>query len=228
MDGEKSNQKCKNLVLFDIDGTLTHNPGPSAHKRSFEIALKKVHGVDVKLDTSKIHGSTDQQIIKYHLEPFEISDYKLEEVMVEINRTFAKIVDDYQICLIPGVIEGLEYLYGINALIGHVTGNLEPIALAKMKKLGISKFFKLGGYGSDHEERSELVRIAVRKASQKYGFVEKNNVFLIGDTPKDIIAAKRAGVKAIAVTTGTFDAEALHEANYVISNMKEISGIILP
>ena len=62
--------------------------------------------------------------------------------------------------------------------VGLVTGNLEPIAWAKMEALGIKDLFtepRFGGFGSDYcsgntsetwRDRAELVRIAAKRAAE--------------------------------------------------------------
>ena len=54
----------------------------------------------------------------------------------------------------------------------------------------------------------DLVHAGLAKAGQK-------NAVLIGDSPWDCIAAKRAGVKTVAVLTGGFSREELEKAGAV-------------
>ena len=79
-----------------------------------------------------------------------------------------------------GVRELLETLAArTDVVVGLVTGNLAPIAWAKMRALKIDRLFSrpppsdaaappgaiLGGYGSDHVDRGELVVLAARRAA---------------------------------------------------------------
>ena len=54
---------------------------------------------------------------------------------------------------------------------------------------------------------------------------------MIGDTPHDVAAARTIGARCIAVATGRFDAEALHQtdADLVVSSldMQEVREAIL-
>jgi|AntAceMinimDraft_11_1070367.scaffolds.fasta_scaffold62875_1 hypothetical protein len=57
-----------------------------------------------------------------------------------------------------------------DTVVALVTGNLEPIAWTKMRRLGIYQHFTapgIGGFGSDHTLRGELVKIAVSQAGGK-------------------------------------------------------------
>lgn len=50
-----------------------------------------------------------------------------------------------------------------------------------------------------------------KKAKKQFGFIQDNNTVLIGDTPWDINAATKAGVKSTEVSTGIYDAGLLKE-----------------
>ncbi len=103
-----------------------------------------------------------------------------------------------------GAKELLQTLDNKKTLLGLVTGNLKSIARGKMKRAGLNNYFKVGGFGSDDENRTNLVKIAIKKVEDGFGFKFNDNIFLVGDTPKDILAGKEAGVKTIAVATGNY------------------------
>ena len=84
--------------------------------------------------------------------------------MDEIVDYFLKNVKRDRIPILPGVNDLLELLANNGTLLGLVTGNLEPIAWGKLKSIHIGHYFKLGGFGSDNINRTELVKIAVKKA----------------------------------------------------------------
>ena len=128
----------------------------------------------------------------------------------------------------PGVRELLKELAERNVLIGLVTGNLEPIARGKMELLGLSQYFKVGGFGSDDIKRVNLVRLAIKRAEESFNFQPDNNVFLFGDAPQDIKAAKEAGVKAIRVTTGVYSKEDLLrcDPDYILEDLTDTKRIL--
>jgi phosphoglycolate phosphatase-like HAD superfamily hydrolase len=97
---------------------------------------------------------------------------------------------------------------GCNWKLGLVTGNIEVNAWAKLRHAGIAGYFSFGGFGCTHADRAEIARQAL-KAS---GVERPGKVFLIGDTPSDINAAKANGLIAIAVATGGFDFQSLEKA----------------
>jgi ribonucleotide monophosphatase NagD (HAD superfamily) len=50
--------------------------------------------------------------------------------------------------------------------------------------------------------RAELVRIAIREARSHEWIGKDTPISLIGDSPNDVIAARRNGIRSIAVRTG--------------------------
>jgi len=96
-----------------------------------------------------------------------------------------------------------------------------------LKKIGINDFFKFGGFGSDHIHRTELVKIAIRRAGSQFDLDDSNQIFHIGDAPQDMRAAREAGVTPIGVTTGIFSADELDAAGAyrVVSDLKNGDAI---
>jgi phosphoglycolate phosphatase len=56
----------------------------------------------------------------------------------------------------------------------------------------------------------------------------KDRIFYVGDSRYDIIAAKQAGLRVVAVPTGNSDEARLREegADYVISSISELPGLL--
>lgn len=219
-----------NLALFDIDSTLIKSS--NGHKKAFSEAFKKVYNVDTNIDIINHHGMTDQQIIIEVLTKNGLSEQKIkskmEKCMEAMVESFNRVVEDYEIILLEGVGELLEKLNKNKVLMGLVTGNLEPIARGKLKKIGLSYYFKIGGFGSDDINRTNLVRIAIRRAEENFNFRFNNNVFLFGDAPQDMKAGKGAGVRTVGVTTGSYSKEQLENAgaDFILENLKDTDKVL--
>jgi len=216
------------LFLFDIDGTLMD--WPPEHKNSYIAAIKEIFGVDAELVAAM--GMTDQQIITETLLKVGIDEKTIElkmgEVMEAMDKYVEKEMRDSKVNVYEGAKEFLEELNKRGYLIGAVTGNLENIARIKLKKGGLSEYIKLGGFGSDHMIRTELVKLAIKRAEEEFGFKYGENVFSIGDAPSDMKAGREGGAyKCIGVTTGVHSAEQLREAgaDVVFPNLKDSDEI---
>ncbi len=218
------------LALFDIDGTLTRRRVGTDTKK-FEDAIFAVHGIRVCVSLEETDGLTDRLILKKYLDWHGIKNYRFEECFEALRRSFMELFRECGYEPLEGVQEFLDELYCKDVIIGHVTGNIRTVAKVKMESAGIADYFTVGGYGCcAHTSRHELVRTAIEEAKSKLEFIpRKNNVFLFGDTPRDIVAGKKAGVVTIACCTGSHLREQLDRESPVltIKNMREGKNNIL-
>lgn len=197
------------LVLWDVDGTLVHS---ASHGRyAFEDAFQEVVGrMPERVDYA---GRTDHQIALSMLDgEHEHLPAVLERLVLRLEERRDAMADEGH--TYPGVPEVLEALHEADAVINSLlTGNLEANAAVKVGAFGLDRWldFESGAYGSDpHERRSDLVAIARERAATRYG--EPTGVVLVGDTPLDVLAAREAGARAVAVATGFAEFDALRES----------------
>jgi phosphoglycolate phosphatase-like HAD superfamily hydrolase len=116
--------------------------------------------------------------------------------------------------ILPGVPELLDALAGRpGAAVGLGTGNLREGARIKLEHAKLHHHFAFGGYGSDHEDRPTLVRIGAGRGAARLGVpLERCRVVVIGDTPRDVAAARAIGADVVTDATGGIDAAALRAA----------------
>jgi phosphoglycolate phosphatase-like HAD superfamily hydrolase len=111
-----------------------------------------------------------------------------------------------------------------------VTGNLKPLAVAKLETLDMAAEldFDVGGYGWDNLDRGQLVEAARNRAFDKYAtqFTRQNTV-VIGDTPKDVAAAHSGGASVIAVATGKSSQDELAQAgaDRVLPDLTDLAAL---
>jgi len=218
------------LVLFDIDGTLIG--GKHGHPKSYGDAIKAIHNIDFDVDWRGVQGMTDQQILTESLLKKSISKEIIQEnmdkYMVEMKKSFNKSIVDSTIHPLEGVKELIIRLKSGDTLLGLVTGNLVSIAQAKLEKLSLWKYFDVGGFGSDDINRTNLVKLAIKRATEKFGFKFNDNTFLFGDAPQDMKAGKEAGVKTVGVTTGVYSKEQLENAgaDFLLEDLKDTKKVL--
>ena len=218
------------IAFFDIDNTLIKSS--RGHVEALLVCIAAVYGIDARIDVINHHGMTDQEIITRILEAYGIDQAaiqaRLADCMACMVRKYATIVKTEEIVVMPGVSDLLTRLQQHGVILGLVTGNLEPIARAKLKKIGIGHFFKIGGFGSDHIRRSRLVTIALERARACFGSDNPHRAFHFGDAPQDMQAGGEAGVVPIGVATGVFNAQQLTSAGAgkVFSDLQEADDII--
>jgi len=116
---------------------------------------------------------------------------------------------------VKGVEKFLAKISGrAGVMIGLGTGNLKNGAFIKLEPSGLMRHFAFGGYGCDSHHRSEVLRKAVERAEKIAGAkIKEREVFVIGDTHRDVEAAKEAGYHSGAVLDGFGDARAIMRSN---------------
>ncbi|PYS37187.1 MAG: haloacid dehalogenase [Acidobacteria bacterium] len=202
------------VFLFDIDQTLINTGG--AGLRALDRACRKLYGLENAMDGISPHGKTDPAIVR------EILRIKLASEAPE-KHEIASVLDGYLAFLkhevqdsptyrvLPGIVSLLnDMAVRTDVMVGLATGNIELGARIKLDRGGLNPYFSFGGFGSDSEDRTELVRKAAEKAAYNNGSsISPADIFVIGDTPLDIDAGIRAGFKTVGVATGSYSVEQL-------------------
>ena len=115
-----------------------------------------------------------------------------------------------------------------------LTGNIRSVAEVKLAALGLREWLDLciGAYGDDHEDRTELVHVARRRAAAVHGRSAAafggTATVVIGDTPLDISAALAAGARAVGVATGSHPADdlAMAGADAVLPDLTDTAVVL--
>lgn len=209
------------LILFDLDGTLvdTAGAGLRALERAF-VEVFDMDGIDARATGVPFAGRTDPIIVRGLARAWGIEANRLETRRLVLIESYVRALDDEMRRPDPkrralrGVPELLRTLdEHPSARLGLVTGNIEQGARIKLEPFGLNRFFPGGGFGSDHEDRHEVARLAVKKLSPHYGVsFDATSVVVIGDTPHDVASARANGFHAVAVDSGWADRRELERA----------------
>jgi len=200
------------IVLFDIDGTLIKAGG--AGIRGLNKAVKTMCGVDGICGKFSIQGSTDKENFTTAFKlasgrrPTAGQFRELELRYIEfLPAEVARSVKSGNYSKLNGIEQFLAALSGRkDVAVGLGTGNLKEGALIKLAPSGLLKYFAFGGYGCDSHIRSEVLKKAVARAGKLLRVkIKPSEVYVIGDTHKDIEAAKEAGYHSASVLDGFGD-----------------------
>jgi phosphoglycolate phosphatase-like HAD superfamily hydrolase len=204
------------LLLFDIDGTLLHSGG--AGRRAMDRAFEEVYRIPDGFHGIEMAGKTDTVILQEALRKHGISE-RQEEVEAFKQRYFELLRDEIRAHslrqrVMPGIRRLLDRLSKHpEVTLGLLTGNWRESGLIKLRHFGLADYFKLGAFAEDAPSRDELVPVAVERFRQLTGKTPKaEDVWVIGDTPRDVACARPHSARAIAVATGNFSLEELAAA----------------
>jgi phosphoglycolate phosphatase-like HAD superfamily hydrolase len=203
------------VLLFDVDGTLVHAGG--AGRRSIERAFARhfeplVGPRQHWLDGMRLDGMTDRLIVREGMAALGLAfdDATCDSVLRSYLEYLAVEIEAPTYRLLPGVAELLSALAACGATLGLCTGNLADGARIKLARGGIDRYFGFGeedicGFAHDGEARERIVESALQRASRRLGrALRPDEALIIGDTPRDVEAARAAGVPVLAVATGRF------------------------
>ena len=195
------------LILFDVDGTLVTARG--AGRRAMTIALEAVYGTAGTIDAYDFRGTTDLRAVYEVLRAAGRDDDAIARGLEPFYARYvaeleAQIGDGSRVEIKPGVPALVRALaQRDDAVVGLLTGNIEPGARVKLAPTGLWPLFRVGAFGSDHAERRRLPAIACARARALLGRdVPFDMVTIVGDTPLDIDCARACGAVAVAVATG--------------------------
>ncbi len=206
------------LYLFDIDGTLIGGDGSG--RRAFERACQDRLGIPGALEHIRLDGMTDPLILDSVFRLHHDRAPTPEEARAVFEVYVRHLADEVAAGLYhvkPAVPETLDHLEARGAIIGLATGNLEAGARIKLTRGDLWRRFAFGGFGDDApattDGRAEMVRAAIRRGVARAGRTfMRDEIWVIGDTPKDVAAAHAAGARAVAVATGWYSLDQLRSA----------------
>jgi phosphoglycolate phosphatase-like HAD superfamily hydrolase len=220
-------------VLWDVDHTLINAGGVS--REIYAAVFEEVIGRPLD-GLAEMAGRTDLAITgdTLRLNGIEPGDAVLATFTGLLAERFAEqrdaLADRGRV--LPGAREVLHALADRPDVIQSVlTGNMEPIARCKLAAFGLDGFvdFAVGAFGLDGVERPPLVRLARKRAEQKYGEVfDAATTVLIGDTPHDVRAGHEGGARVVAVATGASPETALRQAGaeLVIPDLTDTDAVV--
>jgi phosphoglycolate phosphatase-like HAD superfamily hydrolase len=212
-------------VLFDIDETLVHTGGSGG--RSWKMAFEDLYGIPADIGQHTSAGETDPQVatatfrgvLDRDPSPDELGRLYAEYLQALSEEIWAS--KDYRV--LPGAEDTLARLAQAGVLLGIVSGAMEGAARTKLVPANLNRFFVFGGYGSDSSDRAELTEQAIGRAARLHGQLTAAQVFVVGDTPRDIAAAQGAGAVSVGVATGHYSTKELAAAHgdHVLGSLEE-------
>jgi phosphoglycolate phosphatase-like HAD superfamily hydrolase len=233
--GGNQDGAARRLLLWDVDGTLV-SCGP-AGREALEAGARLAGGLD-GVPHVTMGGKTDPQIMRETLELAGVDRSAIDGLVPVALEEAARSLAGWRerMAREGHVHPGVERLLG--ELAGRpgvrqtlLTGNLAVNAAVKVGAFGLDGFFDfpIGAYGDDHEERERLVPVALRRAGDLRGETYlPEQVWVIGDTARDLACARAGGVRCLIVGTGQHGFEAVRdlEADAVVEDLGDTARVL--
>ncbi len=209
-------------AIFDFDGVLVDTE-PIYFMAMQEMAKKrgKDFTLKIKKEVMGTGGLMSMKIMKERLALLE----KPEELLAERGEIYGKLLKRQRIRPMPGLFKVLSLLneMGFEKAIAS-SSRREWIELA-LKELNIVKEFKVIVSGEEVKEAKpapDIFLLAVLRLGLK-----KERCFIIEDTLVGVAAAKRAGIRCIAIPNQYNRDEDFSQATLVIKSLEEINETMI-
>jgi phosphoglycolate phosphatase len=126
--------------------------------------------------------------------------------------------------VLDGAEDLLARLTAAGVILGVISGAMEGAARTKLEPAKLNRYFVFGSYGSDSPDRTEVTRLGIAKAARLHGRdLSPDEVYVVGDTPRDIAAGRAAAATTIGVASGHYHADELRaaQADHVLRSLTE-------
>ncbi len=203
------------VIIFDFDGTLADTIDvllSITNRLSVEFGFKSV----TKEELAQLSNLNSWQILNYS----GISLLKLPLVIRKLKANLRNEIPNIQ--LFPEIKEVLLDLKKRNIILGIITSNSIENVVASLKTNGLEDTFNFIDSGTTFGKHKVIYRWLKRQK------VNLDQVVYVGDEVRDIEAAKRTGIKVIAVSWGFNSQSALAGSgpDFLIEHPAELIAII--
>jgi phosphoglycolate phosphatase-like HAD superfamily hydrolase len=220
----------RRLLLFDIDGTLITSGG--AGEAALKDAMRSRFDVEEDLDGIILAGATDARIARELLQKHSIAVSPenvaalLETYLGHLNERIGR----HDGKLLPGILPLLNSLSErTDAVLALLTGNVSRGAEIKLTHYGVWDFFEFGAFADDHHDRNELGKFARERALERHGEeFPPSQIYVIGDTPKDIECGRAIGAFTVAIATGHYSSAELrdHAPDFLFEDLSDTERVV--
>ncbi len=206
------------LVIFDLDGTVLDSV--ELIVESFGHAVREVLGLELSRE-ELIRG-----VGRPLLEQMACFDPDGAEELVVVYRKFNHREHDLRVSLYPGVADLLLRLRARGVKLGLVTSKSRDTTEMAFRATGIGQLFDAVVCAGETEHHKPNPDPLFRVVELLGGVVD--GAVYVGDSPFDIEAAQRAGMRSVGVTWGVFPAEdvAAQEPDHLVGSMEALGALL--
>ncbi len=222
---------AERCFLFDIDGTLLD--ARHLWEKAFRGSYQELYGITLTPEEERsFFGPPPLEGHRRVLEGRGIySPEKLPLLIKYEQSAMFRLIGQNNLDrhVLPGVHDFLLALEREEATVGILTGNLEQMAEALLEKTHLRPFFDfLACAAPTTQDRAEILDDALQQLQDEDLFFPPDKIYVIGDTPLDIQAAKARQCKSVAVATGHYKMEELRacEPDYTLENLTHYSRLL--
>ncbi|MEG4119384.1 HAD-IA family hydrolase [Microcoleus sp. N9_B4] len=203
------------VIIFDFDGTLADTIDillSISNRLSVELGFKSA----TKEQIAQLSNLTSWQLLQYS----GISIFKFPLLIRMLKAELRSEIPNIQ--LFPGIKDVLLDLKTLGFQLGIITSNSRENVLGSLEKNGLQDTFTFIYSGSTFGKHKVINRWL------KTEHINAKEVVYVGDEIRDIEAARKTGIKVIAVAWGFNSQQALaaHHPDFLIQRPQELIEIM--
>jgi phosphoglycolate phosphatase len=230
---DEASARARRLIAFEVEGTLLTTDGMSTE--ILEQTLREVCNIIKPFEGFPINGRSETEIIRNVM---RAAGMPPERIKVERPRVVTRYVTMLGSRLkkrargniLPGIRNLLERLRtNPRWSIGLLTRKTLMATRLLLGHHGLLDSFPFGAFADDREQRDALPRVLLERARETTGVAfEPKDVYVVGDTVRDIAVGREAGMKTVAVATGgdTYEALAELKPDLLFHTLEDVDGVL--
>ncbi len=190
--------KKKNLIVFDIDDTLTKSE--NQHQTAFVNTMIDFGITEINQNWKSYKNVTDSYILKQNFEANFKKDFDLSLISGfedKMTETFLKLSNTVEIEGANNVVN--FFMKETNYAICFATGSLLKPALIKLEQASINFVPTLVAASNSIYTREDIVKTAIKKAENYFQVDEFDNIISVGDGIWDLKTARNLGIHFLGI-----------------------------
>lgn len=214
----------KDIILFDLDGTLT-DPKEGITK-CVQYALAHF-GIKVN-DLEELMCFIGPPLIDSFQQFYDFDEKKAKEAVEKYRERFSDI-GIFENGIYNGVLDLLQECKRVGKRLCLATSKPEIFAVRIIEKYGMASYFD-EVVGSTLDGSINAKDEVIREVFRRLGITtedEKNHIVMVGDRKHDILGAKKCGIESIGVKFGYAEEGELEAAgaDYIVETVEALKKL---
>lgn len=189
------------VIIFDFDGTIADS-FDAVFNISNRLADEFGYPHTALEDVHKLKSLSSREILRRSKVPFFKLPFLLRRLRIELNREIAGLQP------IPGIKEALLELKQQGHHLGIVTSNSRQNVIAFLKAQAMDELFDFIDSGLTLFGKGRIIQQILRQNR-----IDPATAIYVGDETRDVEAARKIGIKVIAVCWGFNSCDVLAAQN---------------
>ncbi|WP_237274706.1 HAD family hydrolase [Tenacibaculum ovolyticum] len=190
--------KKKNLIVFDIDDTLTKSE--NQHQTAFVNAMINFGITEINKNWKSYKNVTDSYILKQNFETNLEKDFDISFIVEFEDKMTTLFLKESETVEIEGAKKVVDFfMRETDYAICFATGSLLKPALIKLAQANINFVPDLVESANSIYTREDIVKSAINKAKKYFQVKEFENIISVGDGIWDLKTARNLGVHFLGI-----------------------------